>query len=67
MGLKGYRLWVMGQLDSNVQSPTAVPAAAAERREERFEVVAVEVGAAENQALVHLVVALQVEFEGMEF
>jgi hypothetical protein len=26
MGLKGYRLWVMGQLDSNVQSPTAVTA-----------------------------------------
>jgi hypothetical protein len=24
MGLKGYRLWVMGQLDSNVQSPTGV-------------------------------------------
>jgi hypothetical protein len=24
MGLKGYRLWVMGQLDSNAQSPTAV-------------------------------------------
>jgi hypothetical protein len=23
MGLKGCRLWVMGQLDSNVQSPTA--------------------------------------------
>jgi hypothetical protein len=23
MGLKGYRLWVMGQLDSNMQSPTA--------------------------------------------
>jgi hypothetical protein len=22
MGLKGYRLWVMGQLDSNAQSPT---------------------------------------------
>jgi hypothetical protein len=22
MGLKGYRLWVMGQLDSNVQRPT---------------------------------------------
>jgi hypothetical protein len=22
MGLKGYRLWGMGQLDSNVQSPT---------------------------------------------
>jgi hypothetical protein len=21
MGLKGYRLWVMGELDSNVQSP----------------------------------------------
>jgi hypothetical protein len=32
MGLKGYRLWVMGQLDSNVQRPTAqerVPAVAA--------------------------------------
>jgi hypothetical protein len=27
MGLKGYRLWVMGQLDSNVQSPTAAAAA----------------------------------------
>jgi hypothetical protein len=25
MGLKGYRLWAMGQLDSNVQSPTVVP------------------------------------------
>jgi hypothetical protein len=24
MGLKGYRLWVMGQLDSNVQSPTSL-------------------------------------------
>jgi hypothetical protein len=24
MGLKGYRLWAMGQLDSNVQSPAAV-------------------------------------------
>ena len=23
MGLKGYRLWGMGQLDSNVQVPTA--------------------------------------------
>jgi hypothetical protein len=23
MGLKGYRLWVMGQIDSNVQSPAA--------------------------------------------
>jgi hypothetical protein len=23
MGLKGYGLWVMGQLDSNVQSPTS--------------------------------------------
>jgi hypothetical protein len=22
MGLKGYRLWAMGHLDSNVQSPT---------------------------------------------
>jgi hypothetical protein len=28
MGLKGYRLWVMGQLDSNVQSPTAGNSAA---------------------------------------
>ena len=27
MGLKGYRLWAMGQLDSNVQSPTATAAA----------------------------------------
>jgi hypothetical protein len=24
MGFKGYRLWVMGQLDSNVQRPTVV-------------------------------------------
>jgi hypothetical protein len=24
MGLKGYRLWAVGQLDSNVQSPTVV-------------------------------------------
>jgi hypothetical protein len=23
MSLKGYRLWAMGQLDSNVQSPTS--------------------------------------------
>jgi hypothetical protein len=23
MGFKGYRLWVMGQLDSNMQSPAA--------------------------------------------
>jgi hypothetical protein len=23
MGLEGYRLWVMGQLDSNVQNPTS--------------------------------------------
>jgi hypothetical protein len=29
MGLKGYRLWVMGQLDSNVQSPTVVYTSAA--------------------------------------
>ena len=29
MGLKGVRLWVMGQLDSNVQSPTEVFAASA--------------------------------------
>jgi hypothetical protein len=26
MGLKGYRLWAMGQLDSNLQSPTAAKA-----------------------------------------
>jgi hypothetical protein len=24
MGLKGYKLWVMGQLDSNVQRPAVV-------------------------------------------
>jgi hypothetical protein len=29
MGLKGFMLWVMGQLDSNVQSPTAGLGAAA--------------------------------------
>jgi hypothetical protein len=27
MSLKGYSLWVMGQLDSNVQSPTVVAVA----------------------------------------
>jgi hypothetical protein len=32
MGLKGYRLWVMGQLDSNVQSPTEVAALACSSR-----------------------------------
>jgi hypothetical protein len=26
MGLKGYRLWVMGQLDSNLQRPTSATA-----------------------------------------
>jgi hypothetical protein len=31
MGLKGYRIWVMGQLDSNVQSPTVGEAQAALR------------------------------------
>ena len=30
MGLKGYRLWVMGQLDSNMQSPTAAAASRVE-------------------------------------
>jgi hypothetical protein len=25
MGLKGYRLWAIGELDSNVQSPTPSP------------------------------------------
>ena len=29
MGLKGYRLWFMGQLDSNVQSPTEAAARSA--------------------------------------
>jgi hypothetical protein len=29
MGLKGYRLWVMGQLDSNLQSPTTSASSAA--------------------------------------
>jgi hypothetical protein len=29
MGLKGYRLWIMGQLDSNVQSPTVTASSAA--------------------------------------
>jgi hypothetical protein len=32
MGLKGYRLWVMGQLDSNVQSPTGGPRGGARLR-----------------------------------
>jgi hypothetical protein len=32
MGLKGYRLWVMGQLDFNVQSPTVPPTAAVTAR-----------------------------------
>jgi hypothetical protein len=27
MGLNGYRLWVMGQLDFNVQSPTVTSSA----------------------------------------
>jgi hypothetical protein len=31
MGVKGYRLWAMGQLDSNVQSPTPVAAASTTR------------------------------------
>jgi hypothetical protein len=29
MGLKGYRLWVMGQLDSTCRAPPREPAAAA--------------------------------------
>jgi hypothetical protein len=32
MGLKGYRLWAMGQFDSNMQSPTASEALAKRRR-----------------------------------
>jgi hypothetical protein len=36
MGLKGYRLWAMGQLHSNVQSPTAA-GTSAERRESKCE------------------------------
>jgi hypothetical protein len=54
MGLKGYRLWVMGQLDSNVQSPTA---AVAEAHEVQHEVlrVAVQVGILLAVRLVQLV------------
>jgi hypothetical protein len=33
MGLKGYGLWAMGQLDSNVQSPTALLRPVQHRRE----------------------------------
>jgi hypothetical protein len=36
MGLKGYRLWVMGQLDSNVQSPTAMSSAVTRDPSEYF-------------------------------
>jgi hypothetical protein len=32
MGLKGYRLWVMSQLDCNVQSPTTDACASAGNR-----------------------------------
>jgi hypothetical protein len=32
MGLKGYRLWVMGQLDSNVHSPTVADPGLTSRR-----------------------------------
>jgi hypothetical protein len=35
MGLKGFRLWVMGQLDSNVQSPAAL----ARRQHQRAELL----------------------------
>jgi hypothetical protein len=35
MGLKGYSLWVMGQLDSNVQSPTASRSSASSRPRKR--------------------------------
>jgi hypothetical protein len=47
MGLKGYRLWVMGQLDSNVQRPTSGP-------EVRFP---------EARRELHLAVAVQVAFD----
>jgi hypothetical protein len=40
MGLKGYRLWVMGQLDSNVQSPTAPSTTAGKNRVEVQDVAA---------------------------
>ena len=56
MGLKGYRLWAMGQLDSNVQRPTVLQHQHGEDlrghgRQPQAEVV------------VHRCVALQVEFE----
>jgi hypothetical protein len=36
MGLKGYRLWALGQLDSNVQSPTTAFTAASRTDASRF-------------------------------
>ena len=53
MGLKGYRLWVMGQLDFNVQRPTAVvQSVPCEQKRLQVPVLAQSLG-----------VALQVEFE----
>jgi hypothetical protein len=74
MGLKGYRLWVMGQLDSNVQSPTdgaardaglvdggaAVRAVTLLRVRGHFGIFLVFV--APPQAVMHLKVALQVVY-----
>jgi hypothetical protein len=50
MGLKGYRLWVMGQLDSNVQSPTPATAGGGGGRRVIFLAVALQV-AFERQTL----------------
>jgi hypothetical protein len=53
MGLKGYRLWVMGQLDFNVKSPTPPPfppPLASVPPERTFHVVALQV-AFERQTL----------------
>jgi hypothetical protein len=55
MGLKGYRLWVMGQLDSNVQSPTT------KRKSTHTNA---RIPAPQNDPLfIHRSVALQVAFE----
>jgi hypothetical protein len=36
VGLKGYRLWVMGQLESNVQIPTSPVSATSSRGRSPF-------------------------------
>jgi hypothetical protein len=63
MGLKGYRLWVMGQLDSNVQSPTA--AASRLSRVSNSAATAEEGGGASSNRVMSAsrAVAVQVAFE----